>query len=78
MAAISFAIAVGGNLETVTQGTLAPAATGTIEIRIDQTASVITDAAYAGGTRTVLKGEAVAQLQTLLQALIRTTAVLEP
>ena len=78
MAAVSFAIAVGGNLETVTQGTSAPAAVGTIEIRIDQTAAAVLDAAYPGGTRTVLKGESIALIDTLVQALIRSTAVLEP
>lgn len=78
MAAVSFAIAVGGNLETVTVGTSAPVATGTIEIRIDQTAAAVLDGAYPGGTRTVLKGESIALIGVLVQALVRNLTVVEP
>jgi hypothetical protein len=47
MAAISYVISVGGNLQTVTAGTNAPSS-GSVEIRFDQTAGAITDAALCG------------------------------
>ena len=72
MAAISYSIAVGGNLETVTAGTNAPSGgNGTVELRFDQTAGAITDAAYAGGTRQLKKGEVQHLLRVLEEQLIR-------
>jgi hypothetical protein len=74
MAAISYSIATGGNLETVTAGTNAPSGgNGTVEIRIDTTTTAITDASVSGGTRAQKKGEAFAAIRTLLEYLIRDT-----
>jgi hypothetical protein len=77
VAAVSYIIAVGGNLETVTAGTAAPTS-GSLEIRIDQTVTAVTDASYPGGTRAPRKGEIQALLRTLEEYLIRDTNVLEP
>jgi hypothetical protein len=81
MAAISYSLAIaetatGQGLEAVVAGTNAPAA-GSVEIRIDQTAGVITDAAASGGTRALKKGEAQWIINILTQYLIRDTNVLE-
>jgi hypothetical protein len=72
MSAISYSLPVGGNLEGVTAGTLAPAAVGTVEIRFDQTPTAITDAQYPGG-RAVKKGEVQALIRVLEEYLIRDT-----
>jgi len=77
MAAISYAIGIGGNLETVVAATNSPAAAGTVEIRIDQTATSVTDAAYAGGTRPVKKGEVQALIRVLEEYLIRDSNVFQ-
>ncbi len=77
MAAISYAIGIGGNLETVVAATNSPAAAGTVEIRIDQTATSVTDAAFPSG-RAPHKGEIQALIRVLEQYLIRDTNVLEP
>jgi len=74
MAAVSYIVSVGGNLETVTAGTAAPTS-GSLELRIDQTATAVTD---AGVTRAPHKGEIYALLRVLEQYLIRDTNVLEP
>ena len=74
MSAISYSILVGGNLETVVAGTNAPAA-GSIEIRMDQTATSITDATVAGGLRAVKKGEIQALIRVLEEYLIRDSNV---
>ena len=76
MAAISYIISAGGNLETVTAGTAAPTS-GTVEIRMDQTATAITDYAYAGNQRAPRKGEIQALIRVLEEYLIRDTNVLE-
>lgn len=76
MAAISYSIGIGGNLETVVAATNAPGA-GQIEIRMDQTATTVTDAAYAGGTRAPRKGEIFSLIKVLEQYLIRDPNVLE-
>jgi hypothetical protein len=79
MAAVSYTILVGGNLETVVAGTNAPSA-GTVEIRMDQTTSAVTDLSLTGGvtTRAPHKGEIQALIRVLEQYLIRDTNVLEP
>jgi hypothetical protein len=69
---ISYSLSVGGNLETVTAGTLAPSA-GQLEIRIDSSSSV-TD---GGSTRAAKKGEIQALMRVLEQYLIRDTNVFE-
>lgn len=74
MAAISYSLPLGGTVETVTVGTLAPAA-GSVEIRMDQTATSITDAAFAGGTRALRKGEIYTLIRTLEQYLIKDPGV---
>ena len=76
MAAVSYSITIGGNLETVVASTSAPGA-GSIEIRMDQTATTVTDAAYSGGTRAPRKGEIQALIRVLEEYLIRDTNVLE-
>jgi hypothetical protein len=78
MAAISYSVLVGGNLQTVTSGTNAPAAgNGAIELRYDQTATAITDAAYAGGTRALKKGEVLQMIRVLEEAIIADTTTFQ-
>ncbi len=75
MASVSYSIAVGQTLEQVTAGTNAPSAgAGTIELRIDQTATAITD---GGATRTLKKGEVWEAIVKLMQYLERDTNVIE-
>lgn len=69
MAAISYLIAPGGTLETVTQGTAAPTSAG-IELRIDQTTTTVTD---KGSTRALKRGEIQQLLRIIEEALIRDT-----
>lgn len=69
MAAISYLIAPGGTLETVTAGTAAPTSAG-IELRIDQTTTTVTD---HGATRALKRGEVQALLRILEEYLIRDT-----
>lgn len=78
MAAISYTIAVGGSLETVTAGTNAPSA-GTVEIRMDQTSTSVNDVDQFGNviTRAAKKGEIQALIRVLEQYLIRDTNVVE-
>ena len=76
MAAISYSIALGQPLESVTAGTNAPSGgNGTIELRMDQTTTAITDGSVVGGTRTLKKGEIQYMLRTLEQYLIKDTTV---
>ncbi len=74
MAAVSYVISVGGNLQTVTAGTAAPTS-GSLEIRIDQTATAVTDAAAPGGTRAPKKGEVQQLIRILEEYLIADTNV---
>lgn len=81
MAAVSYSLAIaetatGQGLEAVVAGTNAPAA-GQVEIRIDQTATTITDAQSTTGTRALKKGEAQWIINILTQYLIRDPNVLE-
>ena len=73
MAAVSYIISVGGNLESVTAGTAAPTS-GSVEIRMDQTATSVTD---NGTTRALKKGEIQYLIRILEQYLIRDTNVVE-
>lgn len=73
MAAISYSIAGGQVLEQVTTGTNAPSGgSGTIEIRMDQTTTAITD---GSGTRALKKGELYTLILILLEYLERDTSV---
>lgn len=75
MAAVSYSIAAGQTLEQITTGTAAPTGgSGTVELRMDQTAGAITDGST---TRILKKGEIVEALNKLLQYLIRDTNVVE-
>jgi hypothetical protein len=76
MAAVSYTILVGGNLETVVAGTNAPSA-GSVEIRMDQTTTSVTDATSVTGTRAPKKGEIQALMRVLEEYLIRDTNVVE-
>ncbi len=76
MAAISYSIALGQPLEQVTPGVLAPGV-GTLEIRFDQTATTVTDAAAPGGTRSPKKGEIYTMLKILEEKLINDANVVE-
>lgn len=76
MAAISYVIAVGGNLETVTVGAAAPTS-GSVEIRMDQTVTAVTDATSTTGLRAPKKGEIQALIRVLEEYLIRDPNVLE-
>lgn len=78
MAAISYSVtfaqtATGFGVDAVLASTNAPSA-GQVEIRIDQTATAITDGA---GNRALRKGEAIQLLNYLTQYLIKDTAVIE-
>jgi hypothetical protein len=64
------------SFETVVPSTNAPAA-GSIELRFDQTAGAITDAAYSGGTRPLKKGEVQALLRILEEYLIHDSNVFQ-
>ena len=75
MAAISYSITVGQTQEQITTGTNAPSGgAGTIELRMDQTASTVTDGA---STRILKKGEIYALIKILKEYLIRDTNVFE-
>ena len=76
MAAISYVISVGGTLETVTAGTNAPSS-GSVEIRMDQTATAVTDGQSTTGTRAPKKGEIQQLIRILEEYLIRDSNVLE-
>jgi hypothetical protein len=76
MAAISYSILVGGTLETVVAATNAPAA-GSVEIRMDQTATSVTDAQSSTGTRAPKKGEIQQLIRILEEYLLRDTNVVE-
>jgi hypothetical protein len=76
MAAISYIISVGGTLETVTAGTAAPTS-GSVEIRMDQTVTSVTDATSNTGTRAPKKGEIQQLIRILEEYLIRDTTVVE-
>lgn len=76
MAAVSYTIAVGGTLETVTAGANAPSA-GTVEIRMDQTTTAVTDGQSTTGTRAPKKGEIQQLIRILEEYLIRDTNVVE-
>lgn len=71
MAAISYYIGPGQNLEQVTTGTNAPSSAG-VELRIDQTTSTVTD---GGGTRALKKGEVQQLIRILEEYLLRDTSV---
>jgi len=71
MAAISYLLAPGGTLETVTAGTAAPTSAG-IELRIDQTTTTVND---KGSTRALKRGEVQAMIRILEQYLIRDTSI---
>ena len=76
MPAISFIISQGGTLESVTAGTAAPTS-GSVEIRIDQTATAITDAQSPTGTRALKRGEIYTLLQ-ILEARVSVDSTLIP
>lgn len=76
MAAVSYIISVGGTLETVTAGVAVPTS-GSVEIRMDQTATAVTDAESTTGTRAPKKGEIQQLIRILEEYLIRDTNVLE-
>lgn len=74
MAAVSYSIAVGGTLETVTASTNAPSA-GQVELRIaDQAGSSVND---QGTTRGPKKSEVQALIRVLEQYLIRDTNLID-
>ena len=74
MAAVSYTIAIGGTLETVTAGTNAPSA-GQVELRIaDVAGASVTD---QGGTRGPKRGEVQALMRVLEQYLLRDTNLIE-
>lgn len=76
MAAISYSLVIGGTLEQVVAATSAPGA-GQVEIRMDQTATTVTDAQSTTGTRLPKKSEIIFTLENMIQYLIRDTNVTE-
>ena len=78
MASISYSWSTGQTLEQVTTGTNAPSGgSGTVEIRIDQTAGTVTDAAFAGGSRPVSKKDVLDALVLFIQYLERDTNIFQ-
>lgn len=78
MAAVSYTIVAGQTLEQVTTGANAPAGgNGSIELRMDQTAGVITDANAPGGVNTLKKSEIQRMIRTLEEYLMRDTNIYE-
>lgn len=69
MSAVSYLLAPGGTLESVTAGTAAPTSAG-VELRIDTTTTTVTD---NGATRAIKLSEVQAMLRILEQYLIRDT-----
>jgi hypothetical protein len=76
MAAVSYSLVISGNLEQVVVAANAPAA-GQVEIRMDQTATTVTDAQSTTGLRAPKKGEIQQLIRILEEYLIRDTNVLE-
>lgn len=76
MAAVSYSLVIGGTLEQVVAATSAPGA-GQVEIRMDQTATTVTDAQSTTGTRLPKKSEIIFALENMIQFLIRDTNVTE-
>jgi hypothetical protein len=74
MAAISYVIGLGQTLEQVTVGTAAPSS-GSVEIRMDQTTTSVTDASVTSGTRALKKGEIYTLIRVLEQYLIKDTTI---
>jgi len=68
MAAISYVISLGQTLEQVTPGTAAPTS-GSVELRMDQTATAVTDAQSPTGTRALKRGEIFTLLKILQEKL---------
>jgi hypothetical protein len=76
MASISYSISLGQTLEQVTVGANAPSGgSGTVELRMDQTATAIADGSVPGGTRMMKKGEIHQMLVTLVEQLIKDTSL---
>lgn len=80
MAAVSYSLVIGGTLEQVVATTNAPGA-GQVEIRMDQTATTVTDPSNPQvvntTTRAPRKAEIILALENMIQYLIRDTNVLE-
>jgi len=74
MAAISYTIDVDPVLEKITAGTNAPSA-GRVELRIDTTATAVTDGNSPTGTRALKRGEIQAIIRVLEQYLLRDTNI---
>jgi hypothetical protein len=78
VAAVSYSWSVGQTLEQVTTGTNAPSGgSGTVEIRIDQTAGTVTDGNFAGSTRPVSKKDVWDALVLFMQYLERDTNIFQ-
>jgi len=68
--------ATGQGLEAVTIGAAAPTGgAGAVEVRIDQTATAITDGLSGTGTRALKRGEVIQHLEYLIQAILRDTSL---
>jgi len=67
---------VGQTLEQVTTGVAAPTS-GSVEIRMDQTVTAVTDSQSTTGTRAPKKGEIQQLIRILEEYLIRDVNVLE-
>lgn len=74
MSAISYSISLGQTLQQVVSGTQAPSA-GSIELRMDQTATSITDAQSPTGTRALKRTEIYTLLKTLEEMLVADTTL---
>jgi hypothetical protein len=74
--AISYSITLGQTLEQVTAGTNAPSGgSGTIELRIDQTATAITDGSLPAGSRALKRSEVQYMQRILEEYLIQDTNI---
>jgi hypothetical protein len=80
MAAVSYSLVIGGRLEDVVAATSAPGA-GQVEIRMDQTATTVTDPANPQVVNTITRAprkmEIIQALENMIQYLVRDTNVLE-
>ena len=78
MAAVSYSWSAGQTLEQVTTGTNAPSGgSGTVELRIDQTAGTVTDGAFAGSVRPISRKDVWDALVLFMQYLERDTNIFQ-
>lgn len=78
MATIRLSLSPGKTLEQVVEAVGAATVSGTVEITFDQSLTLITDAAYAGGTRAQKTAEILQMIETFKQYILRQADVAQP